>query len=62
MLFHLLQDGMDNRLVSACNKEQREFVAAFLQYLIEEYSSQIEVGAFTPDDILKAHEIWRVGG
>jgi hypothetical protein len=59
MLFHLVQDGPGNRLVSACNKEQREFVADFLQYLVENYCSQIDVGVFTSDDILRTHEIWR---
>ena len=58
MLFHLIQDGAGNRLVSACGKEQRAFVANFLEYLINNYSSQIEAGAFGADDILRAHEIW----
>ncbi|MFN2510609.1 MAG: hypothetical protein ABR568_04105 [Pyrinomonadaceae bacterium] len=58
MLFHLMQNGMGNRLVSSCSKEQRDFVAGFLQYLIENYSSLIEVGAFSADNILRAHEIW----
>lgn len=58
MLFHLIQDGMGNRLVSTCSKEQREFVADFLQYLVENYSSQIEEGVFSADNILRAHEIW----
>ena len=59
LLFHLIQDGMDNRLVSACSKEQRDFVADFLEYLVEKHCSQIEAGVFTSDDILKAHEVWR---
>lgn len=59
MLFHLIYDGPGNRLFSACSKEQREFVAAFLEYLVERYSSQIDAQAFTADDILRAHEIWR---
>jgi hypothetical protein len=58
MLFHLIQDGMGNRLVSACSKEQREFVADFLEHLINDYSSQIEAGVFSTDDVLRAHEIW----
>lgn len=58
LLFHLVYDGMDNRLVSACSKEQREFVADFLEYLVENYSSQIKAGVFSADDILRAHEIW----
>ena len=59
MLFHLIYDGPGNRLFSACSKEQREFVAAFLEYLVERYSSQMDAQAFTADDILRAHEIWR---
>jgi hypothetical protein len=59
MLFHLLQDGPGNRLVSACSQEQREFVAGFLEYLVGNYCSQIDVGVFTSDEILRAHEVWR---
>lgn len=58
LLFHLVYDGMDNRLVSACSKEQREFVADFLEYLVENYSLQIKAGVFSADEILRAHEIW----
>lgn len=58
MLFHLIYDGPGNRLFSACSKEQREFVAEFLEYLMEKYCSPIDEGVFTPDDILRAHEIW----
>jgi hypothetical protein len=59
MLFHLIYDGPGNRLFSACSTEQREFVADFLKYLVEKYSSQIDAQAFTSDEILRAHEIWR---
>lgn len=58
MLFHLIQDGKGNRLVSACSKEQRKFIADFLEYLIENYSSEIEMGVVYSDDILNAHDIW----
>jgi hypothetical protein len=34
MLFHLIKDGNGNNLVVACSKQQREFVAEFLEYLI----------------------------
>lgn len=61
MLFHLIQDGESNRLVSACSKEQREFIAGFLEYLIEHHSTRIEAGVFDSDNILKAHEIWSAG-
>ena len=59
MLFHLIKDGPGNTLVSACNNSQREFVADFLQYLVDNHSSQIEEDSFTSEDVLKAHEIWR---
>ena len=62
MLFHLVQDGPGNRLVSACSKEQRQFVADFLEYLVAKHCSPIDEGVFTPDDILRAHEIWRAAG
>lgn len=58
MLFHLIQDGKDNRLVCACSVEQKEFIARFLEYLIDSYSAQISAGVFRSDDILRAHEIW----
>lgn len=58
MLFHLIQDGMRNRLISACTKEQRNFVADFLEYLVENHGPLIETGIFRSDDILRAHEIW----
>lgn len=61
MLWHLILDGKDNRLVSACSVEQREFIADFLEYLMDNYASQIGAGVFVSDDILKAHEIWRPG-
>lgn len=60
MLRHLIQDGKDNRLVSACNDEQRKFITDFLEYLIVNYTPQIEAGVYLSDDILKAHEIWSV--
>jgi hypothetical protein len=59
MLFHLIQDGKDNRLVSACNVEQRRFIAEFLEYLIDNHASQVGAGVFLSDDILRAHEIWK---
>lgn len=58
LLFHLTQDGEGNRLVAACSRRQREFIAGFLQYLIERHADRIEEGLTYPDDILKAHEIW----
>jgi hypothetical protein len=61
MLFHLIKDGPGNSLVSACNEEQRRFIAEFLEYLISEHAEQIAAEAFAADDILRAHEIWSPG-
>lgn len=60
MLWHLILDGKDNRLVSACSVEQRKFIADFLEYLMNNYARQIDAGVFVSDDILKAHDIWKV--
>ena len=57
MLFHLIQDGPDNRLITACTTKQREFVAGFLEYLIENHSAQID-DCYCSWDVLRAHEIW----
>jgi hypothetical protein len=58
MLFHLIKDGPGNSLVTACTPAQRKFVADFLEYLVIHHSQQIEAGAFSTDDLLRAHEIW----
>ena len=58
MLFHLIKDGPRNSLVSACNEEQRKFIAQFLEYLIAEHAEQIASQVLTSDDVLRAHEIW----
>ena len=58
LLFHLIRDGVGNMLVTACSREQREFVTGFLGYLVETHAPEIEAGVFASDDILRAHEIW----
>ena len=59
-LFHLIGDGRDNRRVVACNNEQRAFVARFIEYLIENHTERIEEALCYSDDVLKAHDIWRL--
>jgi hypothetical protein len=57
LLFHLIYDSTENRIVRACNPEQRAFIAGFLAYLMEQYSVEIdECGC--GDDMLTAYEIW----
>jgi hypothetical protein len=58
LLFHLIKDGAGNSLVSACSKEQRDFIAAFLKYLLANHAAHINKGAFTRDDTVRALEIW----
>ncbi len=57
-LFHLIKDGPDNSFVAVCSKEQRQFVADFLAYLIEHHTAEINEDQMTSEDIFKAHEIW----
>ena len=57
-LFHLIKDGPENSFVTACNRDQRQFVADFLAYLIEQYPDEINEDQMSAVDIFKAHEIW----
>ena len=59
LLFHVIYDGKDNRLVRACTSEQRAFIARFLVHLMEQYCVGIDACSWL-DDMLKAYEIWRV--
>jgi hypothetical protein len=59
-LFHLIKDGPGNTFVEACSHEQRQFVAAFLEYLIEHHTVELHEDTMTSQDVLRAHEIWSV--
>jgi len=56
-LFHLEYDGENNKLVNSCSQAQRNYIASFLQYAIENYSSEIEQNSYD-NEVLRAHEIW----
>lgn len=60
LLFHLIRDGKDNDVVRACNPEQRGFVARFLEYVIDTYSTALDQSLYS-DDMLTAYEIWSGG-
>ena len=60
LLFHFMRDGKDHDLVRACSLEQRAFVAEFLEYLMEQYSAELD-GCTYSDDMLKVYDIWSVG-
>ncbi len=42
LLFHLLYDGPDNRLLGLFSPQQRDYVANFLTFLMETRAAQIE--------------------
>src|SRR5439155_8216703 len=48
-LFHLIRDGTDNDVVRACSPEQRAFVAEFLAYLIDQYSTELDGCTYADD-------------
>ena len=60
LLFHLMREDKDHDLVRACSPEQRTLVAAFLAYLIDQYSAELDECTYS-DDMLTAYDMWRVG-
>jgi len=60
LLFHLIRDGKDHDLARACSPKQRAFIATFLEYVIEQYSAELDECTYS-DDMLKAYDIWSVG-
>ncbi len=58
-LFHLENDGSENKFVLSCNNEQRQFIVDFLEYFIEQYPELIDLNMCS-DDILRVREIWLV--
>ncbi len=56
-LFHLEGDGPNNAFYISCTKEQRKYVASFIEYVIKEYADEIEANLCT-DKCLKSYEIW----
>jgi hypothetical protein len=58
LLFHLEWNGKDNEWVSYCSKEQREFLSSFIEYMIDNYSDQLE-NHVCSHEAIKAYEIWK---
>lgn len=56
-LFHLEGDGKNNDYFMACSKAQRQFIAQFLEYLIDEYSDVIDE-CMLANNIVRTHEVW----
>ena len=56
-LFHLEYDGRNNKLIKSCNKEQRQFIVAFLEHMIENHAPEIEIHSCS-DDALRVYQLW----
>ncbi len=57
LLFYLEADGQGNELYTACNSKQREFIQAFVEFVILNYAVQIEGNGYQ-NEALKVQEIW----
>lgn len=60
LLFHLYSGGLDNRLYTYCNAEQREAIAVLIGAMIQSNCVDIESSS-SEDEFLRAHEIWSHG-
>ena len=56
-LLHLESDGHDNKLYLSCSAKQRLFICRFIEYMILEYTSQIEANGYE-NEVLKVQAIW----
>ena len=56
-LFHLSYDNRQSNYFLSCSKEQRHFLATFIQHMIQSYPSQIENNSCA-EDAFRAHQIW----
>lgn len=57
MLFHLESNGDDNNFYKSCNAAQRRYVASFIEFLINNYTDDIESNMYS-DQALRVYEIW----
>lgn len=57
LLFHLERDGRNNDLVVACSKEQREFIVKFIEYILLNYTNELECNC-CENEVLRVLEIW----
>ena len=56
-IFHLEYGVENNKFLCACTSAQREFVAAFLEYMINTYPYEIEENMCT-DEVLTTYQMW----
>ena len=58
LLFHLECGGKENRLFLHCTGPQKEFVASFIEYMIETFPGQIEEN-MCADEALRTYQLWK---
>lgn len=56
-LFHLSYDKRQSDYFQSCTNEQRRFLAAFIQHMIQTFPSQLESN-FCAEDAFGAYEVW----
>jgi len=56
-LFHLQSDGEKNHLWVSCNREQRDFIFSFVEYVILNHSEKLDY-EFCADQALRVQAIW----
>jgi hypothetical protein len=56
-LFHLEGDGHSNGLWLACNAKQRDFIARFLQQILDNHLDAVELNCYSKE-LLRCYEIW----
>ncbi|MEE4377848.1 MAG: hypothetical protein V2J55_10110 [Candidatus Competibacteraceae bacterium] len=57
LLFHLEHDGDNNDSFLNCSQSQKKFIKHFLEYMIVQYSKQIDQN-MCADEVLRTYEIW----
>jgi len=58
-LFHLNADGPQNSYYKSCSPIQRQFLASFIEFMINHYAQRIEQCLCT-DSALSAYKIWSI--
>jgi hypothetical protein len=57
LLFHLELDGPKNLFYLSCSEHQRQFVHDFIDYMITNYATELEL-AMSVDEAFLARDVW----
>lgn len=57
LLFHLQYAGEQNRILLSCSDEQREFVASFIEFMIDSWPDKLD-DFYASESALSAYELW----